>query len=130
MHHSPGFLKLVNEMRKHVEEVSVAEARARLTTNPAIVLLDVREAHEWHAAHAVGARHLGKGVLERDIEIRFPDRSTEIIMYCGGGYRSVLTAEVAQRMGYRCVCSLAGGYRAMKLAGWPMSSDPIEGSSG
>lgn len=119
MEHSPGFLQLVNEAKKHVEELSVAEARARLAANPKIVLLDVREDHEWEAGHAVEAQHLGRGILERDIEKRFPDKNTEIIMYCGGGYRSALAAEVARRMGYRHVYSLAGGYKAMVQAGWP-----------
>jgi rhodanese-related sulfurtransferase len=122
MEHSPGFLRLVNQARARVEEISVAEARARVTSHPRVVLLDVREDHEWQAEHAVEARHLGKGILERDIERLIPDPNTEIIMYCGGGYRSVLTAEVALRLGYRHVCSLMGGYKGMKAAGWPMKS--------
>jgi rhodanese-related sulfurtransferase len=122
MEHSPGFLQLVNEAKKHVEELSVAEARARLAAHPNIVLLDVREDHEWQAGHAAEAVHLGRGILERDIEKRFPDKNTEIIMYCGGGYRSALAAEVAKRMGYRNVWSLAGGYKAMVQAGWPVKT--------
>lgn len=122
MEHSPGFLQLVNEARKRVEEISVAEARARLTANPKAVLMDVREDHEWLKAHAAEAVHLGKGILERDLEKSFPDVNTEIIMYCGGGFRSALTAEVAQRMGYRNVSSLIGGYKALAQAGWPMNS--------
>jgi rhodanese-related sulfurtransferase len=118
MDHSPGFLKLVAEARTRVREISVDETRARLKHNPKIVLLDVREDSEWDAGHAAEAVHLGKGVLERDLERRFPDLNTEIIMYCGGGYRSVLTCDVAQKMGYRSVHSLLGGYRAMKQAGW------------
>lgn len=120
MEHSPGFLKIVNSARAHVEEISVAEARARIGTHSSVVLLDVREDHEWQAEHAVEARHLGRGILERDIERLIPDPNTEIIMYCGGGYRSALTAEVAKRMGYRNVRSLIGGYKGMKAAGWPM----------
>jgi len=122
MQHSPGFLKVVNEARARIEEISVAEARARLAANASVVLLDVREDHEWQAEHAAEAQHLGKGILERDIENRFPDKTTELIMYCGGGYRSALTAAVAKRMGYPKVCSLIGGYRGMKAAGWPMKS--------
>jgi rhodanese-related sulfurtransferase len=122
MDHSPAFLKVVNEARARVEEISVAEARARLAANPQAVLLDVREDHEWIAEHAAGARHLGKGILERDIEKQFPDLNQELIMYCGGGYRSALTAEVAQRMGYRHVHSLIGGFKGMKAANWPMQS--------
>ncbi|MCX7866798.1 MAG: rhodanese-like domain-containing protein [Limisphaera sp.] len=122
MKHSPGFLALVNEARKHIREITVAELRARLEVNPQAVLVDVREDHEWNAGHARGAVHLGRGILERDIERRFPDKETELILYCGGGYRSALAAEAAQRMGYRRVASLIGGYRALLLAEWPIES--------
>ena len=121
MDHSPGFLKLVAEARKHVNEISVAEARAKLAAAPQTVLLDVREDHEWQAGHATEAVHLGKGILERDLEKLFPDAGAEIIMYCGGGFRSALTCETAQKLGYRRVHSLIGGYKAMVAAGWPMS---------
>jgi rhodanese-related sulfurtransferase len=121
MDHSPGFLKVVNEARPRIKEITLEEARARLARNPSLVLLDVREDGEWTAGHAAAARHLGKGVLERDIEKMFPDPNTEIIMYCGGGFRSALTCDVAQRMGYKNVASLLGGYKAMVQAGWPMS---------
>ncbi len=120
MQHSPGFLKVVDAARPLVKEVSVDQARARLAANPAAVLLDVREDSEWQAGHAVEARHLGRGVLERDIERLYPDPDAEIIMYCGGGFRSALACDVAQRMGYRNVLSLAGGYKAMTTAGWPV----------
>ena len=120
MDHSPGFLKIVNEARPKVKEVTVEQARARLGENPKAVLVDVREDAEWQNGHAVEAVHLGKGVLERDIEHEFPDPNTELIMYCGGGYRSVLTADVAQRMGYRNVASLSGGYKALVRESWPM----------
>jgi rhodanese-related sulfurtransferase len=120
MIHSPGFLKVVNEARPKVKEITLEQARERLARNPQAVLLDVREDREWQNGHAAQAAHLGKGVLERDLEKMFPDPNTEIIMYCGGGYRSVLTAEVAQRMGYRNVSSLVGGYKALVQAGWPM----------
>src|SRR5512139_3056699 len=113
MEHSPGFLKVVNESKASIQEITVAEARERLTRNPQAVLLDVREDKEWSAGHAAEAVHLGKGILERDIEKRFPDVNREIIMYCGGGFRSVLTAAVAQKMGYGNVFSLAGGYKAL-----------------
>ena len=122
MEHSPGFLKVVNEARKHVRELTIEQARDRLAKNPNAVLLDVREDTEWAKGHAVQAQHLGKGVLERDIEKMFPDANAEIIMYCGGGYRSALTAEVAQRMGYTNVASLIGGYKGLVQAGWPMTS--------
>src|ERR1044071_4079498 len=122
MGHSPGFLKLVSEAKIRIAEIGVAEARARLTANPKAVLLDVREDNEWQKDHAAEAVHLGKGVLERDLEARYPDPSTEIIMYCGGGFRSALTADVAQKMGYRKVYSLIGGYKALVAADWPLTS--------
>jgi len=120
MDHSPGFLKLVNEAKKNVEEISIAEARGRLTTNPKVVLMDVREDHEWQNGHAAEAVHLGKGILERDLEKLYPDPNTEIIMYCGGGFRSAITADAAQKMGYKNVYSLIGGYKGLVQANWPM----------
>ena len=122
MDHSPGFLKLVNEARPYVKEVTIDQARERLAKNPDAVLMDVREDNEWEKGHAAQAVHLGKGILERDLEQMFRDPNREIIMYCGGGYRSVLTAEVAQKMGYRNVHSLIGGYKALVKAQWPMKS--------
>lgn len=123
MDHSPGFLKIVNEALPRVPEVSVAQARARLASGERVVLVDVREDGEWQQGHAVEALHLGKGVLERDLEKALPDAGTEIILYCGGGFRSVLAGDAAQRMGYRNVWSLAGGYKAMVAAGWPVTAD-------
>ena len=120
MDHSPGFLKIVAEAKSRVREISINQARAWLRQNPKIILLDVREDSEWNAGHASEAVHLGKGVLERDLERKIPDVNTEIIMYCGGGYRSVLACDAAQKMGYRSVHSLIGGYRGMLAAGWPM----------
>ena len=122
MDHSPGFLKVVNEARPYVKEITVEQARERLAQNPHAVLMDVREDSEWNKQHAEQAVHLGKGVLERDIETKFPDTNTEILMYCGGGYRSVLTASVAQQMGYRNVYSVLGGFKALVAAKWPMKS--------
>ncbi len=122
MEHSPGFLKLVNEARPTVKEISIDEARERLGKKPQAVLLDVREDNEWEKGHATQAMHLGKGILERDLESKFPDPNREIIMYCGGGYRSILTAAAAQKMGYRNVSSLKGGYKGLLQAGWPMKS--------
>jgi rhodanese-related sulfurtransferase len=119
--HAPGFLKLVNEARPRVKEITVDEARERLSRNPKAVLLDVREDSEWLAGRAVQAVHLGKGILERDLEKTVPELETEVIMYCGGGYRSVLTADAAQRMGYRNVSSLIGGYKGLVAANWPMA---------
>jgi rhodanese-related sulfurtransferase len=122
MDHSPQFLKLVNDTRKEVKEIGLEQARERLAQNPQAVLLDVREDTEWQKEHATEAVHLGKGILERDIEKMFPDVNREIIMYCGGGYRSVLTCAIAQRMGYRNVHSLMGGYKGLVQANWPMKS--------
>jgi rhodanese-related sulfurtransferase len=122
MEHSSGFLKVVNEARPYVNEVTVEQARERLAQNAKAVLMDVREDHEWQKQHAAEAVHLGKGILERDLEKLLPATDTEIIMYCGGGYRSVLTAAVAQKMGYRKVFSLIGGYKALVEAKWPMKS--------
>ena len=121
MEHSSGFLKLVGDARKRVSEISVAEARAKLAARSKIVLLDVREDAEWAAGHAVEAVHLGKGILERDLEKLYPDVNAEIIMYCGGGFRSALTCDAAQKMGYKNVHSLIGGYKGMVAAGWPMA---------
>lgn len=122
MEHSPGFLKLVTETRPYVKEITIERARERLGKNPQAVLLDVREDREWEKDHAAQAVHLGKGILERDLEKTFPDLDRELIMYCGGGYRSVLTAAVAQKMGYRNVYSLIGGYKALVQAQWPMKT--------
>lgn len=123
MDHAPGFLKIINEARANVKEITIEQARERLAQNPNAVLLDVREDSEWQKGHAAQAVHLGKGILERDIEHKFPDPDTELIMYCGGGYRSVLTAESAQKMGYRNVFSLISGYKGLVQAQWPMKSE-------
>jgi len=120
MKHSPGFLSLVNDAKSRVREVSVAEARQRMSENPKALLIDVREDKEWQDSHAEGAQHLGKGVIERDIETRVPDKSTELILYCGGGYRSALAADALQKMGYTNVWSMAGGWKAWKESGAPV----------
>jgi rhodanese-related sulfurtransferase len=122
MIHSPGFLRVVDAARPQVAEITLEEARQRLDRNPTAVLLDVREDGEWDKGHAARALHLGRGVLERDIEERFPNKDTELLMYCGGGYRSVLACQTAQQMGYRNVFSIQGGYREMLAQGWPMTS--------
>ena len=103
-----------------MNEVDLNQAREHLANNPDAILMDVREDKEWVSSHAAGAVHLGKGILERDIELTVPDKDEEVIMYCGGGFRSVLTAEVAQRMGYTNVHSLIVGYKALVNAGWEM----------
>jgi rhodanese-related sulfurtransferase len=121
MDHSPGFLKVVNEARPHVKEITVEQARTRLRENRDAAMVDVREDAEWQAGHAIEAQHLGRGVLERDIERLYPDKNREIIFYCGGGYRSILAADVAQNMGYQNVFSLVGGYKGLVAAQWPMA---------
>jgi rhodanese-related sulfurtransferase len=121
MDHSPGFLKLVNDARTRVKEISIDDAAERLKHNPKAILLDVREDHEWQNGHAVQAQHLGKGILERDLEKLVPDAGAEIIMYCGGGFRSALTCDAAQKMGYKNVSSLIGGYKGLVAAGWTMA---------
>jgi rhodanese-related sulfurtransferase len=122
MKHSPAFLELVEDAKSRVQEISIDAARERLAANPDVVLLDVREESEWTQSHAKDAQYLGKGVLERDLESRFPDKETEIIMYCGGGYRSALTCDAAQKMGYTNVSSLENGYRGLIAADWAMES--------
>ena len=123
MKHSEGFLKLVNDAKSRVREVSVADTRARLAADKNVQLIDVREDNEWLAGHAVGAKHLGKGIIERDIELEVPDKSTELILYCGGGFRSALVADVLQEMGYTNAWSMAGGWKAWKDAGAPVTAD-------
>ena len=122
MKHSEGFLKIVNDSKSRIKEVTVDETRDRLSANPQAKLIDVREDNEWDTAHAAGAMHLGKGIIERDIEATVPDKSTELILYCGGGYRSALAADVLQTMGYRNVWSMAGGWKAWKDAGAPLET--------
>ena len=123
MQHSPGFLKLVADAKANVREISVDQTRAWLKQNPQVVLLDVREDHEWAEGHAADAVHLGKGILERDLEKKYPDPKTEIIMYCGGGFRSALACDAAQKMGYHSVHSLIGGYKALVAADWPLKKE-------
>ena len=122
MKHSAGFLGLVEDSLTRVTEISLTDARSRLEEDTDVVLLDVREESEWNKSHAKDAQYLGKGILERDLEARFPDKDIEIIMYCGGGYRSALTCDAAQKMGYTNVKSLENGYKGMIASDWPMES--------
>ena len=117
--HSPGFLRVVDDAKTRVREVSVEETRAALESHRAR-LIDVREDNEWNEAHAQGAEHLGKGIIECDIETFAPDKASELILYCGGGYRAALAADSLQRMGYTNVASMAGGWRAWQEAGAPI----------
>lgn len=120
MKHSEGFLKLVEEAKSRIREVNVEETQGRLSAGEGVRLIDVREDNEWQAGHAAGAEHLGRGIIERDIEEQVPDKSTDLILYCGGGYRSALAADMLHRMGYINVYSMAGGWKAWKDAGAPV----------
>jgi rhodanese-related sulfurtransferase len=117
MKHTEGFLNIVNDAKSRIREVTVAETQQRMQENPDAKLIDVREDNEWDAAHAAGAMHLGKGIIERDIETTVPDKNAELILYCGGGFRSALAADVLQQMGYTNVFSMAGGWKAWQEAG-------------
>ena len=123
MKHSEGFLKLVNDAKSRIHEVTVELTRKRMDADPSVKLLDVREDNEWEAGHAAKAEHLGKGIIERDIEQMVPEKSTELILYCGGGYRSALAADVLQQMGYTNVFSMAGGWKAWKDSGAPTTTE-------
>lgn len=121
MKHSPAFLKLVDDAKSRVREVTIDETRRRIDSGRAKVI-DVREESEWAAGHIQGAEYLGRGVLERDIEQRVPDRNAELILYCGGGFRSALAADNLQKMGYANVFSMAGGWREWKEKGLPVET--------
>jgi len=118
--HSPGFLKIVTEAKKRVKECTVADVRHRMDRKEPFTLIDVREDSEWAAGHLPGAIHLGKGVIERDIEKTIPDTSTPLVLYCGGGFRSALAAKNLQDMGYTNVISMDGGFSGWKAAGLPI----------
>lgn len=118
-HHSPGFLALVEEAKKRVKEISAAELKHKLDNGEKFHLVDVRESEEWVAGHLPRAQHFCKGIIERDIETAIPDPNAEIILYCGGGFRSALSADNLQKMGYKRVLSLAGGWRGWTEAGLP-----------
>jgi rhodanese-related sulfurtransferase len=115
--HSPGFLRVVDDARSRIMETDVASVRDRIDRGDAFRLIDVREDSEWERGHLPGAIHLGRGILERDIEALIPDTSADIVLYCGGGYRSALAADALQRMGYTNVKSMDGGFRGWKDAG-------------
>ena len=123
MQHSEAFLQLVNDAKSRIREVSVAAVREKLDRGRSLHFIDIREDHEWARGRAEGAVHLGKGIIERDIEALVPDPDDEIVLYCGGGYRSALSAEALQRMGYRNVFSMAGGYKEWVASGNPVTGD-------
>jgi rhodanese-related sulfurtransferase len=119
-HHAAGFLKIVNDAKSRVRECTVADVKARLDRGDKLNLIDVREESEFAASHVPGAVHLSKGIIERDVETRFPDPATELVLYCGGGFRSALAADNLQKMGYTNVISMDGGHRGWKEAGYPL----------
>jgi rhodanese-related sulfurtransferase len=122
-HHSPRFLQLVQDAKKRIRETTVEEVKQRLDRGEKLCLVDVREESEWAKDHLPGAIYLGKGVIERDIEQRLPDTAREIILYCGGGFRSALAAENLQRMGYTHVVSMDGGIRGWRDKGYLLTKE-------
>jgi rhodanese-related sulfurtransferase len=119
-HHSEGFLAIVNEAKTRIHEIDIKEYQRLLAAGDAGQLIDVREDHEFAAAHAAGAMHLSKGIIERDIEKTFPDKGVRLVLYCGGGYRSALATDNIQKMGYHNVLSLDGGWRAIEASDLPL----------
>ena len=122
-HHSPGFLALVQEAKQRIRQTAVPELKQKLEAKEEFHLIDVREDHEWAAGHIPGAVHLSKGIIERDVEEKFPNREAELLLYCGGGYRSALVADNLQRMGYKNVVSVDGGWRGWVGAGFPVEKE-------
>lgn len=120
MKHSTAFDQLCTDAKSRIREITVAEVKARLDAGEPFHFIDVREDHEWTQDHAAGAQHLGRGILERDIEKTVEGNSAEIVLYCGGGYRSALAADNLQKMGYTNVLSMAGGIKAWREAEYPM----------
>jgi rhodanese-related sulfurtransferase len=120
MDHKPGFLALVNDAKSRVKEIDIDGYRQMLSGGKAHVLVDVREDHEFAAGHVKGAVHMSKGTIERDLENKYPDTGTTLVCYCGGGFRSALVADNLQKMGYKNVISLDGGWRALKESGLPL----------
>ena len=119
-HHSPGFISIVEDAKRKIREMTIDEFQQRIDRGERLVLIDVREDHEWEKGHLPGAVHLSKGIIERDIESRIPDKGAAIVCQCGGGFRSALVCENLQRMGYMNTWSLAGGYRDWVTAGKPI----------
>jgi rhodanese-related sulfurtransferase len=123
MKHTAAFEQLCADARSRVREVTVEEVKRRLDAGEQFRFIDVREDHEWGQGHAAGADHLGRGIIERDIEQAVPDKGAEVVLYCGGGFRSALDDDNLQKMGYRNVLSMAGGIRAWREAGYPVTAE-------
>ncbi len=117
--HNPGFLALVDDAKSRVRQITIEDLKRMLAAGEQFLLMDIREESEWAAGHAAGAVYLGKGIIEREIETAVPDKSRKIVLYCGGGYRSALSADALQKMGYTNVISLDGGWRAYHESGLP-----------
>jgi len=120
MTHNPGFLKLVNDAKTRIREIDVVGYQKMMAQNANVLLIDTREESEWAAGHAAGAMHLSRGIIERDIEAKVPDKQTPMVLYCGGGLRSALVADNLQKMGYQNAISLDGGWRAWQQSGLPV----------
>ena len=118
--HNPGFLALVNDAKSRVREIDIEQYKKMVSAREAHLLIDVREDNEWAAGHAAGSVHLGKGIIERDIESKVPQRDTTLVLYCGGGFRSALAGDALRKMGYTNVISLDGGWRAYQGSGLPV----------
>jgi len=123
MQHSSRFLALVQDSKSSIQETDIIEVKRRLDAGEALTLVDVREESEWDRGHLPGAIHLGKGILERDVERLFPDMDREIVLYCGGGFRSALAADALKKMGYQNPVSMDGGIRGWMEAGLPIETD-------
>ena len=120
MKHAPGFLKLVDDAKSRVRQIDIEGYKKMVAAKAPHVLVDTREDSEWAGGHVAGAVHLSKGIIERDIETRYPDKTVELVLYCGGGFRSALAADNLQKMGYSNVISLDGGWRALQESGLPL----------
>jgi rhodanese-related sulfurtransferase len=120
MQHNPGFLKLVDDARSRVRQIDIEGYKKMVAAGETHVLVDTREDNEWDKGHVRGAVHLSRGIIERDIETRYPDKATPLVLYCGGGFRSALAADNLQKMGYTGAISLDGGWRALKESGLPL----------
>ena len=126
MGHNPGFVKIVDAARRNIRECTIEDVKARLDRGERFEFVDVREDNEYAADHARGARHIGRGILERDIETAIPDKTAEILLYCGGGYRSALAADSLRQMGYTHVSSMIGGIKAWREAGYPLETGSVK----
>jgi rhodanese-related sulfurtransferase len=118
--HNPGFLSLVNDAKSRIQEINIDQYKQMVASKDPHVLIDTREESEWTAGHAAGAVHLGKGIIERDIETKVPRKDTKLVLYCGGGFRSALSADALRQMGYTNAISLDGGWRALQSSGLPL----------